>query len=64
MYVIYIFSLTLFARSLGSDFEVNSARATRHLSRDVSSQAFTDFKNAHNYAQRGRPIVPRQAFEQ
>ena len=31
---------------LGSDFVVNGARATRHPSRDVSSQAFPDFKNA------------------
>ena len=30
-------------------------RTTCHPSRDISSQAFPDFKNAHNYAQRGRP---------
>ena len=34
-----------------SYFEVNAACAMCHPSRDVSSQAFPDFKKAHNYAQ-------------
>ena len=41
--------------ALGSDFEVNGALATNHPSHDVPSQAFPDFKNAHNYAQWGKP---------
>ena len=49
------FNVLFLSKRLDSDIEVNGACAMHHPSRHVSFQAFPDFKNAHNYVQRGRP---------
>ena len=54
-------SLALFSSEKLSDFVVNGAGATRHPSRDVSSQAFPDFKNADLRAT-GKAWEPRLLF--